>query len=102
MPSAKFLVSGKVQGVFFRASTRTEALRLKLSGYARNLSDGRVEVLARGETAALSELEDWLRQGPPLARVDEVYRVDIDDSDVDATLDESGMSLSPYFAVDSE
>jgi acylphosphatase len=74
MTGARFLVSGKVQGVFFRASTRHEALRLGLNGYARNLADGRVEVVACGRSEALQELEQWLRQGPPAARVDEVLR----------------------------
>ena len=64
------LVSGRVQGVFFRASTREEARRLGLSGYARNLSDGRVEVLACGPRAVVAELRDWLSHGPPLARVE--------------------------------
>lgn len=63
------LVSGRVQGVFFRSSTREEARRLGLSGYARNLADGRVEVLACGPRAGVAELRDWLSQGPPLARV---------------------------------
>ncbi|HWU53776.1 MAG TPA: acylphosphatase, partial [Tahibacter sp.] len=53
MPAARFFVSGRVQGVFFRAATRTEALRLRLSGYASNLADGRVEVYAEGEAAAI-------------------------------------------------
>ncbi|GLQ47584.1 acylphosphatase [Dyella lipolytica] len=74
MPSVRFLVSGKVQGVFFRASTRNEALRLGLSGYAANLPDGRVEVVAMGRVEALFELEQWLWQGPPTARVDDVVR----------------------------
>ena len=64
------LVAGRVQGVFFRASTREEARRLGLSGYARNLADGRVEVLACGPRAAVAELCDWLSVGPPLARVE--------------------------------
>jgi len=64
------LVAGRVQGVFFRASTREEARRLGLSGYARNLADGRVEVLACGPRAAVAELRDWLSVGPPLARVE--------------------------------
>ena len=76
MSAARFLVSGKVQGVFFRASTRNEALRLGLSGYARNLADGRVEVVASGRPDALHELEQWLWQGPSAARVDEVVRCD--------------------------
>jgi acylphosphatase len=71
---ARFLVSGKVQGVFFRASTRNEALKLGLHGYARNLADGRVEVVAGGTSEALQELERWLWQGPPAAQVDDVVR----------------------------
>lgn len=74
MPAARFFVSGRVQGVFFRASTRTEALRLHLAGYASNLADGRVEVYAEGEAAAIEALAQWLQQGPPLARVGEVRR----------------------------
>jgi acylphosphatase len=74
MNAARFFVSGRVQGVFFRASTREEALRLRLSGYASNLRDGRVEVYAEGEAVALDKLELWLRRGPPLARVNEVQR----------------------------
>lgn len=74
MSSARFLVSGKVQGVFFRASARNEAVRLGLHGYARNLSDGRVEVIASGNDEAVSELEQWLWEGPPAARVQEVIR----------------------------
>ncbi len=74
MAVASFVVSGKVQGVFFRASARQEALRLGIRGHARNLSDGRVEVVASGSAEALSELERWLWQGPPVARVDDVVR----------------------------
>jgi acylphosphatase len=74
MSSARFLVRGKVQGVFFRASARNQALRLGLHGHARNLSDGSVEVVAKGHDDALQELEQWLREGPPAARVDEVVR----------------------------
>ncbi|MDX5334158.1 MAG: acylphosphatase [Gammaproteobacteria bacterium] len=65
----RFLVSGHVQGVFFRASTREQALALGLEGYARNLPDGRVEVVACGPVAALASLRDWLHQGPRLAEV---------------------------------
>jgi acylphosphatase len=74
MAAARFLISGRVQGVFFRASARDEAQRLGLDGYAKNLDDGRVEVLAAGDAAALDALEHWLHQGPPLARVDAVRR----------------------------
>lgn len=65
-------VFGRVQGVFFRASTRERAIALGLDGWARNLPDGSVEVLARGDEAALDSLREWLRRGPPLARVTEV------------------------------
>jgi acylphosphatase len=74
MAAARFFVSGRVQGVFFRASTRDEALRLGLTGYARNLADGRVEVLACGESAQIDALERWLHVGPPLAHVSAVER----------------------------
>ncbi|WP_242113069.1 acylphosphatase [Luteimonas aquatica] len=72
--AARFHVAGKVQGVFFRASTREQALRLGLRGHARNLADGRVEVLAAGDAAAVEHLADWLRHGPSQARVDALTR----------------------------
>lgn len=65
-------VSGRVQGVWFRASTREQALQLGLNGYAKNLADGSVEVLACGTQTALDELEAWLWQGPPAAEVRDV------------------------------
>jgi acylphosphatase len=80
MAAARFLVEGKVQGVFFRASTRERALRLGLSGWVRNLDDGRVEVLAAGSADALEALAQWLQGGPPAARVDVVVRQDVDGS----------------------
>lgn len=76
MPAVRFLISGKVQGVWFRAGTREEALRLGLRGHAGNLADGRVEVVAVGEEDAIGQLASWLLQGPPLARVDAVERRD--------------------------
>jgi acylphosphatase len=63
------LVGGRVQGVFFRASTRHQAQTLGLSGHARNLSDGRVEVLVCGDPKQVAKLQSWLRQGPPMAEV---------------------------------
>ncbi len=62
-------VSGRVQGVFYRASTRQKAVALGISGYASNLDDGRVEVLAVGEAPAVQSLIEWLGVGPPGARV---------------------------------
>ncbi|GAB4511770.1 MAG: acylphosphatase [Sulfuricaulis sp.] len=67
-----FLVSGQVQGVFFRASAESTARRLGLTGWVRNLRDGRVELVACGEEVQLKELEQWLWQGPPRARVTQV------------------------------
>lgn len=80
MACAKFIVSGRVQGVFFRASTRAEAVRLGLTGYAKNLPDGSVEVLACGEDSALEALQRWLRIGPPVARVESVRRFPVEAS----------------------
>ncbi|HEX6927619.1 MAG TPA: acylphosphatase [Gammaproteobacteria bacterium] len=71
-------VSGKVQGVFFRAATRDRAQSLHVTGHAKNLEDGRVEVLACGEEENVAALIEWLWQGPRLARVD---RVDVEDAD---------------------
>lgn len=62
-------VTGRVQGVFFRATTRDQALRLGVRGYVRNLPDGRVEVLACGHSEALAQFRAWLAVGPPGARV---------------------------------
>lgn len=71
-------VSGRVQGVYFRASTRDQARRLDLIGHARNLDDGRVEVLVAGPADAVSALLDWLGKGPPSARVDQVEVIEVE------------------------
>ena len=72
MVCRRCLVSGHVQGVYFRTSTRDRALSLGVTGYARNLRDGRVEVLACGSAEAVAALCGWLSDGPPGARVSEV------------------------------
>ncbi len=74
MKRLRLLVSGKVQGVFFRASTAEEARRLGVQGWVRNLSDGRVEIVAEGTAEALDALEGWARQGPRGAVVERVER----------------------------
>jgi acylphosphatase len=79
MPCAKFIVSGKVQGVFFRASTRERAVQLKIDGYAKNLPNGNVEVLAQGSASALNALHAWLKVGPSAAKIDDVLRFDTDE-----------------------
>lgn len=74
MVAARFLVRGKVQGVWFRASARIEAVASGLRGYVRNLANGDVEVLAIGEADAIERLAAWLQHGPSMARVDAVQR----------------------------
>ena len=65
-----YLIEGRVQGVWFRESTRRAAQPLGITGYAKNMADGSVQVLACGEPDALNQLTEWLKQGPPLAQVD--------------------------------
>ena len=77
MSSVRFLVGGQVQGVWFRASTREQALKFGVCGHAKNLPDGHVEVLASGTDEAIAALERWLWQGPPLAKVDAVTRTEL-------------------------
>ena len=72
----RFLVFGKVQGVYFRHSTRIEARRLGLRGVARNLPDGSVEVVAHGAASGLEELRMWLQRGPSEAKVAEVREIE--------------------------
>jgi len=62
-------VSGRVQGVFFRAHTREQAMLFGLTGWVRNLPDGRVEVMASGDAAQIAHLQAWLKRGPEHARV---------------------------------
>jgi uncharacterized Zn finger protein len=65
-------VSGKVQGVFFRSSTRDKAKHLGLTGWVRNLEDGRVEAVLEGEKESIENMVDWARKGPELALVQDV------------------------------
>ena len=76
----RYLVSSRVQGVFFRASTQQCARELGISGHARNLADGRVEVLAQADEAALAQLEAWLWRGPLQADVRSVVAEDSEES----------------------
>ncbi len=64
-----YYVSGKVQGVWFRASTKEQADQLGLTGWVRNLPNGEVEVLACGDKESLAKLHTWLKTGPRLAEV---------------------------------
>lgn len=83
----RFLVSGLVQGVFFRAATRQQASRLGLPGWARNLPDGRVEVVACGDAELREQLYAWLYEGPPEARVSAVDRESHDGSGVGSSFE---------------
>ncbi len=74
-----FTVHGRVQGVWFRESTRREAMQLGIEGHAINLPEGTVEVLAVGAPESLRALEAWLHSGPPMARV---TKVDVAQSNV--------------------
>ncbi|MCC6004019.1 MAG: acylphosphatase [Thermofilum sp.] len=69
---ARILVSGLVQGVFYRATMREVARSLGVTGWVRNLPDGRVEAVAEGDEDAVKKLIEWAKQGPPLARVEKV------------------------------
>ncbi|RKH17557.1 acylphosphatase [Corallococcus praedator] len=73
---ATLRIQGTVQGVSFRESSRAEALRLGLSGWVRNRSDGSVEATVEGEPAALEDFVSWCHQGPRTARVTHVARTD--------------------------
>ena len=65
-------ISGRVQGVFFRASTRDRARKLGVSGWVRNLSDGRVEAVFEGEERKVDRMVSFCRKGPKRARVEDI------------------------------
>lgn len=76
-------VSGRVHGVWFRASTQDEAKKLGITGWAKNLPDGRVEVFASGDKKQLEKLHAWLHKGPQLAKVTEVIYEEVDFQEFD-------------------
>jgi acylphosphatase len=77
MPAHRYYVSGRVQGVGFRYYALRTAERLGVTGFARNLPDGRVEVVAEAAEAALADFEEALRQGPSFCHVEGVERLDV-------------------------
>jgi acylphosphatase len=79
------LVSGRVQGVFYRATCVRKAQSLQLSGYARNLPDGRVEVLACGDAAAVAHFVAWLWEGSMASEVTGVETVEVDPASIQRT-----------------
>jgi len=68
----RIYISGLVQGVFYRANVQIEAQRLKVTGYVRNLLDGRVETVIEGEDICVNKMIQWCEVGPKYARVDKV------------------------------
>lgn len=72
MPRIEVVVTGRVQGVSYRASCAHEAQRLGLAGWVRNREDGAVELAAEGDEASLEQLVAWCQAGPDLADVDDV------------------------------
>jgi acylphosphatase len=77
MSAKRFIISGRVQGVFYRVSARRAALDLRVTGHSRNLSDGTVEVVGHGSEHALNDLEAWLWDGPSYAKVTAVAVEDL-------------------------
>jgi acylphosphatase len=69
---AHVIISGRVQGVFFRYETRNEALHRNLKGWVKNRPDGKVEAVFEGEEEDVREMIEWCRKGPPMARVTDV------------------------------
>lgn len=76
-----YFISGRVQGVCFRMSTSQKAKVLGLTGWVRNLDDGRVEVMAHGEAPLLDDFQRWLAKGPVMAKVLNVECVSVDSQD---------------------
>lgn len=91
MPARRFIITGKVQGVFFRASTREQARRLGLRGYAKNVADGSVEVVVVGDVNAIEALTAWLQHGPPMAKVTAVHT-----SEVDSNAETDALALDDF------
>lgn len=72
MPTVHLLITGKVQGVYYRASAKDKAVELSLTGWVKNTASGDVEAVVTGPNAAILTFIAWCRQGPPSAEVEEV------------------------------
>ena len=72
MKRAHVFIKGRVQGVFFRQGTYEKAVELGISGWVRNLPDGRVEAVFEGEEEKINKIIQWAKEGPPIAKVEEV------------------------------
>ena len=76
MPTKRFLIKGKVQGVFYRATAKEVAEKLGLSGWIRNTDEGEVEAMATGTGEQLQAFANWCRKGPPRSRVTGIDETD--------------------------
>ena len=85
MKAIKLIVSGLVQGVFFRKFTQEKAVSLSLIGQVKNLPNGSVEIIAKGEEGSLLHLEKWCESGSPMSRVNHVVKIEIDPTAVSGT-----------------
>jgi acylphosphatase len=85
---AHVYISGKVQGVFFRAHTEEKAWKLDIKGWVRNLRDGRVEAIFEGEKEKVEEMIRWCNRGPPYSKVD---KVDVEWEDYKGEFDSFGI-----------
>ena len=83
----RYRVSGRVQGVFYRDSTRRQARATGITGWVRNLHDGRVEVLACGDAGQLETFKKWLEIGPEYAKVTNIEETDEKSSNIPAVFD---------------
>ena len=75
---AHLIIEGRVQGVWFRDSTRNEATRLNLTGWVKNRFDGSVELVAEGSQEEVKKVIEWCHHGPPAARVTRVHEINED------------------------
>lgn len=76
----KLIVTGRVQGVFFRAETKKAADRLGINGYVKNLSDGSVEAMIQGYPPIIAQMIEWCNKGPAASKVDQVITEEIEHS----------------------
>lgn len=87
----RVVVHGQVQGVGFRWNARTEATRLGVSGWVRNLPDGSVEAEIEGDWPSVDDMVEWLRRGPPFAEVSDVDVAEIDPTGSDGSFEIRGI-----------
>ena len=87
MKKVRAIVSGRVQGVWYRAHTRDKAVELGIRGFVRNLPDGTVEIVAQGDDEQVDALMNWARIGPPLADVTEVRAREMAEDEVFSSFD---------------